>query len=196
MLSGHLRGGILTAALRDTMAVTGALFALFVAATTFTLVFRAFGSDRLLAALIAGMPGSGRPTAVLVLVLLGLCAFVLDAFEIILVIIPVVMPPVLIQMPDAVWMAVLTLLVLQTSFLIPPFGYAVMMVRSRLGERVPLPTLASAIAPFLCAQLLVLTITIALPGLTHLVASATSGPEAAPALSPDEVRRRLESIGQ
>jgi TRAP-type mannitol/chloroaromatic compound transport system permease large subunit len=48
-VTGHLRGEVISAVLRDTMAVTGALFALFVAATTFTLVFRAFGSDRLLA---------------------------------------------------------------------------------------------------------------------------------------------------
>jgi len=195
VLSRTLRADVLTAVLHDTMTVTGALFALFVAATTFTLVFRAFGSDRLLAVLIAGMPGSGRQTAILVLVLVGLCAFVLDAFEIILVIIPVVMPPVLVLVPDAVWMAVLTLLVLQTSFLVPPFGYAVMMVRSRLGVHVELRSVAGAIAPFLGAQLLVLAITAALPRLTHLVASAVRPPVATPALSPDEVRRRLESIG-
>src|SRR5216684_3488288 len=50
---------VLALVLRNTMAVTGALFALFIAATTFTLVFRAFGSDRLLAALVQAIPGGG-----------------------------------------------------------------------------------------------------------------------------------------
>src|SRR5712691_1890117 len=195
VLSRTLRADVLKEVLRDTMAVTGALFALLVAATTFTLVFRAFGSDRLLAALIAATPGSGQGTAIAVLVLLGLCAFVLDAFEIILVIVPVVMPPVLIVVPDAVWMAVLTLLVLQTSFIVPPFGYAVMMARSRIAERVTQRGLVQSLAPFLGAQLLVLAITIALPQLTHLVAAASAGPAAVPALSPEEVHRLLNPIG-
>ena len=75
---------VLALVLRNTMAVTGALFALFVAATTFTLVFRAFDSDRLLAALVAAIPGGGSGAVAAVLLVLGLCAFVLDAFEIIL----------------------------------------------------------------------------------------------------------------
>jgi tripartite ATP-independent transporter DctM subunit len=191
LITRTLRGEVWGAVLRDTMAVTGALFALFVAATTFTLVFRAFGSDRLLAAAITQLPGDATTIAVIVLGFIGLCAFVLDAFEIILVIVPVVMPPVLIQVPDAVWMAVLTLLVLQTSFLVPPFGYAVMMARTRIAERLPMRAVARGIAPFLCAQLVVLGITVAVPELTHLIGSAGGG---TPALIDEQVRRQLESI--
>jgi TRAP-type mannitol/chloroaromatic compound transport system permease large subunit len=191
VLSGHLRGAALAAVLRDTMAVTGALFALFVAATTFTLVFRAFGSDRLLAALIGRVPGDATAITLATLLLIGLCAFVLDAFEIILVIIPVVMPPVLFRVPDAVWLAVLALLVLQTSFLIPPFGYGVMMARNRVAEHVRLRDLALGLAPYLCAQLLVLAATLALPQLTHVFDSPG---ESARLLTPDEVRRQLEAI--
>ena len=79
--------------LRTTLVVTGALFALFVGATGFSLVLRAFGTDHLLAAIISGLPGGAVGAMLAVLLLLGLCALVLDAFEIILVVIPVVMPP-------------------------------------------------------------------------------------------------------
>ncbi|MBI3706138.1 MAG: TRAP transporter large permease subunit, partial [Proteobacteria bacterium] len=77
-VTGSLRAEVLDQVLRDTMAVTGALFALFVAANTFTLVFRIFGTDRLLDVLIGGLPGGAVGSSVAVLLLLGACAFVLD----------------------------------------------------------------------------------------------------------------------
>lgn len=169
ILTRTLRVEILAAALRDTMAVTGALFALLVAATSFTLVFRAFETDRVLAALISGLPGGGATAVIAVLLLIGLCAFVLDAFEIIFVIVPLVMPPLLTRASDAVWVSVLTLLALQASFLIPPVGYAVMMARTAMVQPVPTAALARSLLPFLGVQLLVLALTVAFPSLTHLL---------------------------
>jgi TRAP-type mannitol/chloroaromatic compound transport system permease large subunit len=188
--SGALGRATFDGALRDTMAVTGALFALFVAATTFTLVFRAFGSDRLLAAAITAAPGGAAGAVVAVLALLFLAAFVLDAFEIIFVIVPLAMPPLLMRAPDAVWVSVLALLTLQTSFLLPPLGYAVMMARARAPDVATRP-LIRALAPFLAAQLFVLAAVIAVPALTHLAEPAAA---TAPPLSDDEVTRRLEEI--
>jgi len=183
---------VLALVLRNTMAVTGALFALFIAATTFTLVFRAFGSDRLLAALVAAIPGGGAGAVAAVLLVLGLCAFVLDAFEIILVVIPLLMPALLMREPDAVWVSALTLLALQASFLIPPFGYAVMMARSATGEAGRLGRLTTALLPFLALQLLVLGLTLAYPPLAHL---AEPGFARAERRLPDaEIDRRLDSI--
>jgi TRAP-type mannitol/chloroaromatic compound transport system permease large subunit len=72
-------------------------------------------------------------TAALVLMLVALCAWVLDAFEMIFVIIPIVAPLLVVLLGDAQQTAVLFLLVLQLSFLMPPMGYAVMMARSRSG---------------------------------------------------------------
>lgn len=191
VLTRTLTAEVLAVVLRDTMAVTGALFALFIAATTFTLVFRAFGTDQLLAELVERIPGGAIGAAGVTLAFLALCAFVLDAFEIILVIIPLVMPPLLIHVPDAVWMATLVLLTLQASFLVPPFGYAVMMARTTMAEPPPLRGLVGALAPFLAAQLLVLALVVAWPQLTHLAEPA--GAAKAPR-SDEDVRKRLESI--
>ncbi len=90
-------------------------------------------------------------------------AFVLDAFEIIFVIVPIVVPPLLIRVADARWVAVLVLLTLQTSFLLPPFGYALMMVRGTLRYRGTVGALVRALLPFLIAQWLVLAIVLFVP---------------------------------
>ncbi|MBI3452796.1 MAG: TRAP transporter large permease subunit, partial [Rhodospirillales bacterium] len=195
IVTRSLRADAMAEVLRNTMAITGALFALFVAATTFTLVFRAFGTDRLLDALIGQIPGGPIGAVAAVLLLLGLCAFVLDAFEIIFVIIPVVMPPLLMRVPDAVWVSALTLFTLQASFLIPPVGYAVMMARTTMAERVPTGALVRALVPFLGAQALVLALTLAFPQLAHLAQpQSTMASRAVPLLSDDDVRREFDSI--
>jgi len=149
--------------LRDTMAITGALFALLVGATIFTLVVRAFGTDRLVADWLANMAGDPRRALVVVLVMLGLCGFVLDAYEMIFVVIPILMPPLLIRVPDATWVAVLTLLVLQASFLVPPMGYAVLMVRHRIARPIRTGRFVRALSPYLVAQLAVLGLVLAFP---------------------------------
>lgn len=193
LASGALNRATLDAALRDTLATTGALFALFIGATTFTLVFRGFGSDRLLAELVAALPGGQAGALAGVLAMIAASAFVLDAFEIIFVVVPVLMPPLLIRVPDAVWASVLTLLALQTSFLIPPFGYAVMMVRGALGGSVVLRTLIRALLPFLAAQALVFGLVLALPQLVHM-AEPNESADAQPTLSDDDARERLRQM--
>jgi tripartite ATP-independent transporter DctM subunit len=155
----------LGAILADTMAITGALFALLVGATVFTLVLRAFGTDRWIVTAVTGIAGGATTVLVAVLAIIGLCAFVLDAFEMIFVVIPVVMPPLLVRVPDAAWVAVLVLLILQSSFLVPPFGYAVMMVRSGMGRELASGPFARAVLPYLAIQLVVLALVMAFPAL-------------------------------
>ncbi len=156
--------------LRDTLAITGALFALLVGATVFTLVQRALETDRWVAEAIGAVGGGPLPVLALVLGIIALAALVLDAFEMIFVVIPVVMPPLLARVPDATWVAVLTMLILQASFLLPPFGYAVMMVRNRLAHHgagaLRLRDLARACLPYLAVQLAVLALVVAFPRLT------------------------------
>ncbi len=188
------------AILRDTLVITGALFALLVGATVFTLVLRAFETDRWIADAIGAL--AGGPLAVLVVVLgvIAACAFVLDAFEMIFVVVPVVMPPLLARVPDATWVAVLTMLILQASFLLPPFGYAVMMVRNRLGHqghRLELRAFARACLPYLLVQITVLATVLAFPRLTgpgpeSLSAAPASGSVPTDAEVQEMLRRQLD----
>jgi tripartite ATP-independent transporter DctM subunit len=156
---------VLREVLRDTMAITGALFALLVAATVFTLVLRGYGTDRWIGATLSHLAWGEYPTLLLVLLVLALCALVLDAFEMIFVVVPVVMPPLLTLVHNVTWVAVLTLLILQASFLVPPFGYAVLMVRNRSRRPLSSNLLARALLPYLAAQLVVLALVLAEPRL-------------------------------
>jgi TRAP-type mannitol/chloroaromatic compound transport system permease large subunit len=174
------------------MAMTGALFALLIAATTLTLMLRMLGTDRLVAEWITALPGNDLAVVAIVLSAIGLCAFVLDAFEIIFVIVPIVVPPLLIRVADARWVAVLLLLTLQTSFLLPPVGYALMMVRGTLRYVGSLAALMRALFPFLVAQWLVLAAVLLVPQLAHFGEKEVK--REVPTLSTEEINRRMQDM--
>ena len=167
-VTGRLRGAVLNKVLNDAIALTGALFALLLAATTFTLILRLLGTADLVGKMVSSIPGGDITAIAVVLCVIGISAFVLDAFEIIFVIVPIVIPPLLIRIADARWVSVLVLLTLQSSFLLPPFGYALMMVRGVLKEPVAFRSFVRALAPFLAAQWLLLLLVLFLPQLTHV----------------------------
>jgi TRAP-type mannitol/chloroaromatic compound transport system permease large subunit len=195
LLTGRLHGAVLNKLLSDAIALTGALFSLLLAATTFTMVLRLLGTADLVGKMVSSIPGGDIAAVAVVLGVLGLSAFVLDAFEIIFVIVPIVIPPLLIRIADARWVAVLVLLTLQSSFLLPPFGYALMMVRGVLQETVAFRSFMRALAPFLAAQWLLLLLVLLFPQLTHLGKSSGDGSRlpAAP-LSDEEFNRRLNEM--
>jgi TRAP-type mannitol/chloroaromatic compound transport system permease large subunit len=188
----RLNPTLLGAVLGDAMTLTGLLMALLVGATSFSLVLRGFGTDALVAGALHTL--DAHPLAMLAAVLAGMvaCSFVLDAFEMIFLVVPLVMPPLLTVVSDPAWVATLTLLVLQMGFLLPPLGYAVVM--SRLASRAPPPmaALARALAPQLAAQALLIAALLLWPGLTHWGANEATG-AGAPALSDLEVERLMNA---
>ncbi len=192
LVSRTLTRETLKATLRDTIVISGALFALLIAATVFTLIIRAFGTDRWLAALLADIGGGGYGALAVVLLILGVCALVLDAFEMIFVVIPLVIPPLLLRVPDATWVAVLTLLMLQASFLVPPFGYSVLMVRNRTPHHLDGRALTKALLPYLAVQLMVFALVLVFPNIVWRdtpVAPAQTTP--VPSQSEDALRDML-----
>src|SRR5450631_1812329 len=195
LATGRLRGGALNKVLADAIALTGALFALLLAATTFTLVLRLLGTADLVGKMVSSIPGGDITAVAVVLSVIGVSAFVLDAFEIIFVIVPIVIPPLLIRIADARWVSVLVLLTLQSSFLLPPFGYALMVVRGVLKEPVAFRAFVRALAPFLAAQWLLLLLVLFVPQLTQIGQSAVDGSRRPPApLSEEEFNRRLNDM--
>src|SRR6202012_1511881 len=178
LASGRLHLDALNKLLADAIALTGALFALLLAATTFTMILRLLGTADLVGRIVAAIPGGEITAVAAVLALIGLTSFVLDAFEIIFVIVPIVIPPLLIRVADARWVAVLVLLTLQASCLLPPFGDALMMVRGVLKEPVAFRALLRVLVPFLAAQWLLLVMVLAFPQLTHTGQSAADSTRA------------------
>jgi TRAP-type mannitol/chloroaromatic compound transport system permease large subunit len=145
--------------------------------------------------MVSSIPGGDIWAVAVVLCVIGISAFVLDAFEIIFVIVPIVIPPLLIRIADARWVSVLVLLTLQSSFLLPPFGYALMMVRGVLKEPVAFRSFLRALAPFLAAQWLLLLLVLFFPQLTHLGHSpADSSRLPSTPLSDEEFNRRLNDM--
>jgi tripartite ATP-independent transporter DctM subunit len=195
LIAGHLPPKVLRPLLRDAMAITGALFSLLLAATTFTLVLRLLGTDRLVSNLLTAIPGSDTLAVAAVLGIIGLCAFVLDAFEIIFVVVPIVIPPLLLRVADARWVSVLVLLTLQSSFLLPPFGYALMMVRGAAKPPAPFRAFVKALAPFLIAQWLLLIVVLLVPRLVHLADNPADISRApANSVSEEEINKRLREM--
>ena len=190
-ISRRMERRLFSAVLGDAMALTGLLMALLIGATTFSLILRGFATDALVA---QGLHALGtQPRLMLGAVLAGMiaCSFVLDAFEMIFLVIPLVMPPVLTVIPDAAWVAALTLLVLQMGFLLPPLGYAVVMSRATMPDAPPVAALARALAPHLVAQALIIAALLAWPGLTRLDREATV-PVPAGAVSNEDAERLMD----
>jgi TRAP-type mannitol/chloroaromatic compound transport system permease large subunit len=130
-----------------------------------------------------------------VLGVIGLCAFVLDAFEIIFVIVPIAIPPLLIRVADARWVSVLILLTLQVSFLLPPFGYALMMVRGVAKNPAPFGSFVRALLPFVVTQWLLLMIVLLVPSLAHFGDRADQISRApAKELSPEEINKLFNEM--
>jgi tripartite ATP-independent transporter DctM subunit len=195
LVTGRLRGAALNNVLNDAIALTGALFSLLLAATTFTMILRLLGTADLVGKMVSSIPGGDITAVAVVLCVIGISAFVLDAFEIIFVIVPIVIPPLLIRIADARWVAVLVLLTLQSSFLLPPFGYALMMVRGVLKEPVAFRAFVRALAPFLAAQWLLLLLVLLLPQLTHMGQSPDDASRLpSMPLSDEEFNKRLRDM--
>ncbi|MDQ6880943.1 MAG: TRAP transporter large permease subunit, partial [Pseudomonadota bacterium] len=179
----------------ETLTLSGALFALLVGATTFSLVFRLFGTDRWLAQAVLGSPWTPLVTAALTLLGVAACAWVLDAFEMIFVVVPIVAPLLIAQLGDAQQVAVLLLVVLQVSFLLPPMGYAVLMARAMSGlPRVDMRALLPALSPFIAAQLLVAVAVFTFPAIVHLLDDPAPSASVQPASTEEDIARRMKEM--
>lgn len=202
LVASALMGRSLSAAgwqavLADTLKLSGALFALLVGATTFSLVFRVFGTDRWINALLLGSTLPPGVTAALVLLLVALCAWVLDAFEMIFVIIPIVAPALIARLGDAQQAAVLLLLVLQLSFLIPPMGYAVLMARSRSGlPAISGRRLLGALWPLLLVQVALTVVVFAFPATVHWLDAPAPAASAQAPMADDEIARQMQEMSR
>jgi TRAP-type mannitol/chloroaromatic compound transport system permease large subunit len=193
-VSGRLPLLVLNEILSEALALTGALFFLLVAATTLTLMLRILGTDLLIDKWIAAIPGGPLSATVIVLVGIALSALVLDAFEIIFVVVPIAIPPLLVRVADARWVAVLVLLALQASFINPLIGYAVMMTRTVLQQPIPFSALLRALLPYLFAQAVLLLAVLLVPQLTHIGEGAADSSRKPPAISDREMERRFQKM--
>ena len=149
---------ILRAVTRSTMEVTSMVFLILIGASVFSLVFRGFGGDELVADLLSDLPGGTLGAMLVVMLLMFVLGFVLDFIEITFVVVPIVGPVLLSMGLDPVWLGVMLALNLQTSFLTPPFGFALFYLRGVAPAEVTTRQIYRGVAPFIAIQLLMLAV--------------------------------------
>ena len=150
---------------RTTMHITAMVFVILIGATVFSLVFRGFGGDDMVAKLLNAAPGGKWGAFVLVMLVMFVLGFFLDFIEITFVIVPLVAPPLLAAGMDPVWLGVIMALNLQTSFLTPPFGFALFYLRGVAPPQVQTTDIYRGVLPFIGIQIVVILLVIAVPQL-------------------------------
>ena len=146
----------LRAVLRNTLEITAMVFMILVGAAVFSLVFRGFGGEELIHAFLADLPGGVFGATLFVMALIFLLGFILDFIEITFVVVPIVAPVLLMMGLDPIWLGIMIAINLQTSFLTPPFGFALFYLRGVAGDRVPTGAIYRGVVPFIAIQLLVI----------------------------------------
>jgi len=152
ILSGEFTYQRLLDVMRNTTRVTSMVFLIFIGASIFSLVFRGFGGDDIVAELLNSLPGGVFTAMFAVMLLMFLLGFILDFIEITFVVVPIVGPILLAMGLDPVWLGVMIAINLQTSFLTPPFGFALFYLRGVAPREVTTMHLYKGVMPFIAIQ--------------------------------------------
>ncbi len=149
----QLRLAVLRDVVRSTMEVSSMVFLILIGASLFSLVFRGFGGDELVEELLGQLPGGVFAAVLVVMLVMFLLGFVLDFIEITFVVVPIVGPILLAMGLDPVWLGIMIAINLQTSFLTPPFGFALFYLRGVAPESITTADIYRGVMPFIVIQL-------------------------------------------
>ncbi|TDJ47345.1 MAG: TRAP transporter large permease subunit [Gammaproteobacteria bacterium] len=162
--------------MQRTVRVSSMVFLILIGASLFSLVFRGYGGDRLIQDLLLSLPGGVAGAMFVVMLLMFLLGFVLDFIEITFVVVPIVGPILLTMGIDPVWLGVMIAINLQTSFLTPPFGFALFYLRGVAPASVETSAIYRGVMPFVAIQLLALVLLAFFPELATWLPSVVYGP--------------------
>ncbi|MEH6580594.1 MAG: TRAP transporter large permease subunit [Halioglobus sp.] len=141
----------------NTLQITAMVFMILIGAAVFSLVFRGFGGEELISHFFEQLPGGVTSATLVVMLTIFLLGFILDFIEITFVVVPIVGPILLAMGVDPVWLGIMIALNLQTSFLTPPFGFALFYLRGVAPSSLATSAIYRGVIPFILIQLLVLT---------------------------------------
>lgn len=172
-LGAVARSGILREALAATTHITTMIFTILIGATLFSLVFRGLGGDDMVQRALAHLPGGAAGAVVIVMLGMFLLGFVMDAFEIIFVVVPIV-APALLMMPgvDPIWLGVMMAMNLQTSYIHPPLGPTLFFLRGVAPPEITTLHIYVGAIPFVLIQLFALVLLWFLPQLATALPAA------------------------
>jgi len=166
----------LTEVMHSTVRVSSMVFVILIGASLFSLVFRGYGGDRLVQELLLRLPGGIAGAMFAVMLLMFLLGFVLDFIEITFVVVPIVGPILFTMGVDPVWLGIMIAINLQTSFLTPPFGFALFYLRGVAPASVDTSAIYRGVMPFVLIQLLALAVLALIPELATWLPSVVYGP--------------------
>ena len=164
-LRRELDGRKLRDIVESTTRVTCMVFMILIGASVFALVFRGYGGDEAVQHLLTGLPGGVVGAFIVVMLIMFLLGFVLDFIEITFVVVPIVGPILMAMGLDPVWLGVMIAINLQTSFLTPPFGFALFYLRGVAPDSVQTSDIYRGVLPFIAIQILALIIIALFPSL-------------------------------
>ena len=159
------RKGILTEVMRSTVKVSSMIFVILLGASVFSLTFRGLGGEKIVSDVLGAMPGGAFGAMLVVMALMFVMGFFLDFIEIVFVVVPIVGPILLMLGLDPIWLGVMIAVNLQTSFLTPPFGFALFYLRGVAPPSVMTMDIYRGVMPFVAIQVLGLVVIAVFPGL-------------------------------
>lgn len=159
-----------------TAQITAMIFLILIGATLFSLVFRALGGDDMVGRALTDLPGGASGAVLIVMLAVFLLGFVMDAFEIIFVVIPIV-APALLMLPgiDPIWLGIMIAVNLQTSYMHPPLGPTLFFLRGVAPPEITTRHIYVGIIPFVAIQLFALVVLWFWPGLATALPHAFYG---------------------
>jgi len=168
--------GVLRPVVEKTTQITAMIFLILIGATAFSLVFRALGGDDMVNRALTDLPGGSAGAMLVVMLAMFLLGFVMDAFEIIFVVVPIVAPALLL-MPgiDPVWLGIMMAVNLQTSYMHPPLGPTLFYLRSVAPPQITTRHIYWGIIPFVLIQVFALVVLWSVPGLATMLPHALYG---------------------
>ncbi|EXJ12087.1 MULTISPECIES: TRAP transporter large permease [Nitrincola] len=144
---------------------TAMIFIILIGASVFSLVFRMMGGEELVSDFLNSLPGGKVGAIIFVMLLMFILGFILDTFEIIFLVIPITAPILLMMDIDPIWLGVMVAVNLQTSFLTPPFGFALFYLRGVAPDSITTRHIYQGAMPFVFLQVMVIGLLILFPGL-------------------------------
>lgn len=169
------QAGYLKTALSSAAHITSMVFVILIGASLFSLVFTSgYRGDEMIENLLTGMPGGMWGALAITMLVMFILGFFLDFIEIVFIVVPLVAPPLLILGVDPIWLAILMALNLQTSFLTPPFGFALFYLRGAAPPEVDTIDIWHGAVPFIGLQLFVIALVAIFPVLSTWLPGLTA----------------------
>jgi len=169
ILKNKLKISIIKVTSLETIKLTSMVFLILIGATFFSIVFRGLEGEELIHNLLSYGPENKYLSLIITLAIMFLLGFILDFIEIIFIIIPLFGPVLFTYGFDPVWIAIMIAMVLQTSFLTPPFGFSLFYLRGVAPKEISTQDIYKGVMPFIIIQIIAIVIVFLIPEIATIL---------------------------